>query len=163
MLLGASLDDLASLSRRLDLTAGDVGAAATATRTLTQRALETIRAATLDARGRLGAELAGLLDAVTAAGATAEQTAWTGANASTFRTGYAEFTAAIRQAEAALAATFDGFEAGIAQMAAALEEHATAFAVAMGDADGAARTMARAVDTQRAALDSVMNQGMAWR
>jgi len=160
-MLGAQLADLSGLSQRLTVTGSEIGTCQTNATTATNTVVDTVRQAATAALARIEGEMQSLRAAVTAAHSQATAAVWTGVNAETFRTAYAEFDQAMQQGEQATSETFRSFQANIDAMATELAEYSTRFAASMTDAQSSTHSMATAVEQQRANLDQVMNTGMA--
>jgi len=160
-MLGAQLADLSGLTQRLTATGHEISTCQSNAASATNTVVDTVRRAAADALGRIEAEMQSLRAAVTAAHSQATAAVWTGINAETFRTAYAEFDQAMHQAELATSDTFRSFQANIDTMATELAEYSTRFAASMADAETSTHSMATAVEQQRANLDQVMNTGMA--
>lgn len=160
-MLGAQLEDLASLSQQLHRTSGDVGACQANATATTTSVVDSVRSAAQTAMQRISAELQALRASVTAAQSSTDSAVWTGANGEVFRGAYADFNAAMQQAEQAAAGTFESFQTSIEQMAQALADHAQTFAQALEQARQSTTSMAGAVEGQRANLDATMNTGFS--
>lgn len=160
--LGAQLDDLTGLAGQLTTTEGEIGGVATDSTSTTTNVVGDVTNAANAALTRITSLMDELRRTVDTAARNADAAAWTGANRDRFISGYADFNAAVAQAEAVTRDTFANFDAAIASMAGELEQYQASLTGALSDAQASTNSMARAVEAQRDNLDSVMNSGLSF-
>ncbi len=161
-MLGAQLDDLASLSTRLNTTAADVGSSREQSVQTTTLVITEVSDAARRALDEISSHMQALDQSVSAAVGQADQTQWTGANADRFRHGAAEFRGAMQSGQAATTEAFASFQASVASMTETLNQFVSEFSTALAHAESSTIEMANAVEGQRANLDQAMNIGLSF-
>lgn len=160
-MLGAQLDDLSSLSNRLQTTSGDVGSVQQQAVSLTSRVVSNVTEAAQTALNEITTQMDLMAQSVTAASSQADATQWTGANADRFRQAAMDFQGAITQAGSTTNDTFAQFLSTASSLSAMLETYVSQLSTSLSNAQESANQMSSAVEGQRSNLDQVMNQGLS--
>ncbi len=160
-MLGAQLDDLSSLSTKLQATSSDVGSIKEQAVSLTANVVGNVVEAAKQALGDMTTQMELLSQSVASSANQAEATQWTGANADRFRQGAVEFQASMTQAGGTTGEAFQAFLQSASAMTDSLEQYVTQLATALSAAQDSATQMSSAVESQRANLDQVMNIGIS--
>lgn len=160
-MLGAQLDELSTLSTRLQTTATDVGTVKDQAITLTSTVVGNIVEAAKTALSEINTQMDLMSQTVAASTTHASATQWTGANADRFRQGATEFQTAMGQASTMTNEAFQSFVQTASTMTESLESYVTQLSGSLTSAQESAAQMSGAVEGQRANLDQVMNLGIA--
>ncbi len=160
-MLGAQLDDLATLSTRLQTTSTDVGAVKDQSVTLTSTVVGNVTEAARHALSEISTQMDLMSQSVAASTSQADATQWTGANADRFRQGAAEFQSSMATASTTTSEAFQAFLQAASTMSESLENYVTQLSGSLMTAQESASQMSSAVESQRANLDQVMNIGIS--
>lgn len=160
-MLGAHLEDLATLEHQLRSAGSAIEQCATGATSATTTVVLRVREAAGEALGRIRAELDAVRASVEQAHGAGAAAVWTGANADRFRTAAGDFRTAMQRAEASTDATYQDFALSIDRMGEALVSYERQLAAALAGAQASALGMAAAVRGQHQALDAAMNVGLA--
>ena len=160
-MLGAQLDDLSTLSTKLQTTSGDVGSIKEQAVSLTSTVVGNVIEAAKQALGDITTQMDLLSQSVASSSTQAAATQWTGANADRFRQGATDFQSSMTQAGATTGEAFEAFLQSASTMTDSLEHYVTQLASALTTAQESAAQMSGAVESQRANLDQVMNIGIS--
>ncbi len=159
-MLGAQLEELEGLRDRLLTTMTAIDDANAEARRLTDDVVDACRTAATTAFSAIGSSMGELSGSVGDAVALAGSTNWTGANRNRFVDEAGRFQGAIGDVERAATDAFEAYRTNTEQLAQSLEDFQGRLAAAMADATASTDGMAKAVESQRANLDAVMNQGL---
>jgi biotin operon repressor len=159
--LGATLEDLESLSTQLTTTTGDIGDVRDQTRTAITEVIDRLRQAGLEAVNTARQQMQALRTTVETAQSRADGADWTGHNAEVFRSAYQEFNSAIGQAETATTGYFDEFNSLLDRLGVDTEDYVGQLGTSLTNAQSSTESMSHAVDAQRQNLDQVMNTGFS--
>ncbi len=161
-MLGAQLDDLATLADQLRRTAADLGATRDGSTSLSQTMVSSTQDAAQTGLSQINEQLAAMSSSVSTSVNQANASQWTGANADRFRDGAAGFQQNIEAGRATTEQAFNDFNTHINALASSLEAYVQSFGAALSGAEESSNQMSGAVEAQRANLDQVMNTGMAF-
>ncbi len=161
-MLGAQLEDLATLSTRLQTTSSDVGAVKDQAVTLTSTVVGNVTESARHALSEIGTQMSLMSQSVAASTAQADATQWTGANADRFRQGATEFQTSMSTASTTTEEAFQAFLQTASAMTESLENYVTQLSASLLTAQESATQMSTAVESQRSNLDQVMNIGISF-
>lgn len=160
-MLGAQLDDLATLSTRLQTTAGDVGSVQEQAVALTSTVVSSVTESARQALTQISTQMDVMSQSVAASTSQAESTQWTGQNADRFRQGATEFQTAMATAGSTTNEAFEAFVQAASAMSDSLQQYVNQLSTSLVSAQDSATQMSGAVESQRANLDQVMNVGIS--
>jgi uncharacterized protein YukE len=160
--LGATIEDLQGLAGQLQTTTGDIGQVRDTTHSQIGGVIDRVRAAGQEAVRTAQSQMDALRTTVDTAQVRADGADWTGANATTFRDGYHDFSAAIGRANQAVTDYFDQLNAALDRLSTDTETSLRDLAASLTDAQASTTSMQQAVQQQADNLDQVMNTGISF-
>ena len=161
-MLGASVDQLDSLTTGLGATATDIGAVSSDTHAISSQVIDECRSAFSNAVSAITNSMTQLSDSVKAAEARLGESDWTGANRVFFDGAYGDFTTAMHALETTVNNAYGDFNAQMEALGGVITDFQTQLATNLTDAQTSTTSMQQAVESQKTNLMTVMNSGMSF-
>ncbi len=155
-MIGASLDQLESLSGALTTTAGDIGTVDGQAQTAANNAVAEMNTIAEATRSAIESAMGEMIAAVTRSRGELAGADWTGPNRTTFDGHYGTFEGAMTLAQTNTNETFASLKTTIANMGGQIEAYAIEMHNALESASTSTTSMSTAVTTQRNNLESAM-------
>lgn len=155
-MIGASLDQLESLSGALNTTAADITSVDGQAQTAASNAVGEMNNIAEATRSAIENAMSEMIAAVSRSRGELASADWTGPNRTTFDSHYEGFEGAMNLAQTNTNATFASLKATIAQMGEEIEAYAIEMHNALESASTSTTSMSTAVTTQRNNLEAAM-------
>lgn len=160
VMLGATTEELVTLSGRLGTTTAEIGGVSADTQAIASRVVGEMHTSFGAAVSGITGAMDSLRGSIDAARGQLESTTWTGANRLTFDSAYGDFTVAMGSLEAAVSDAYQQFDGQMKQMGELIESFQLQVTGSLAEAQSSTTSMNQAVEAQRNNLETAMNTGL---